>query len=259
MSTREPDPSSCFRTVQHSGTPVGERISIKISVDSTEVAVPTYLSRPPGSTSATATRNVLLYFSDVFGPFYINSQLMQDYFAGQGLTVVGIDYFDGDPVGPHLAEPGFDRAVWRDKSVARAVQWAPRWVESVRAMFGSEDVSYHAVGYCFGAPYALDLAGTGWLASAAVAHPTNLQESHFQEAKAPLFFGCAETDHAFPASARRRAEDILVERHANYYFQTFSGVSHGFATRGDPGVGSERWAKEECARGMAGWFGRFGG
>jgi dienelactone hydrolase len=45
-----------------------------------------------------------------------------------------------------------------------------------------------------------------------------------------------ETDAAFPASLRRRAEDILVEKKATYYFQIFSGVSHGFGTRADPEV-----------------------
>lgn len=45
-----------------------------------------------------------------------------------------------------------------------------------------------------------------------------------------------ETDHTFPAESRRRAEDILAEVKAVYYVQLFSGVSHGFATRGDPDV-----------------------
>ncbi|KAH7925374.1 alpha/beta-hydrolase [Leucogyrophana mollusca] len=244
----------CFQTVQHTGTPVGEAITITIA-DGTEV--PTYLSGPPVSTDATGPKNIILYFSDVFGPFYINSQLIQDYFASHGFTVLGIDYFNGDPVGGHLGQPGFDRATWRDKALKQAIAWVPQWVEVVKARYGTEGVRYHAVGYCFGAPYSLELAGSGLLASAVVAHPTNLQEHHFRAAKAPLLFGCAETDQAFPPESRRRAEDILVEMKAPYYFQIFSGVSHGFATRGDPSVDSERWAKEECARGMVEWFKRF--
>jgi len=46
----------------------------------------------------------------------------------------------------------------------------------------------------------------------------------------------AETDYAFPAESRRRAEDILAEVKATYHIQVFSGVVHGFATRGDPTV-----------------------
>jgi dienelactone hydrolase len=49
-----------------------------------------------------------------------------------------------------------------------------------------------------------------------------------------------ETDHTFPKESRRRAEDILEEVKATYYVQLFSGVSHGFGTRGDPEVENSR-------------------
>ncbi|KAJ7666979.1 hypothetical protein DFH06DRAFT_1295087 [Mycena polygramma] len=66
-----------------------------------------------------------------------------------------------------------------------------------------------------------------------------------------------ETDHTFPAEFRRRAEDILVEKKAQYQVQLFSGVSHGFATQGDSEQPDNRYAKEESARGIVGWFTRF--
>jgi hypothetical protein len=49
-----------------------------------------------------------------------------------------------------------------------------------------------------------------------------------------------EDDHLFPLAPRRRAEDIMVARKCTYYLQVFSGVTHGFAVRGDPGVETER-------------------
>lgn len=64
----------CFTTVAHSGTPKGESITI--------AGVPTYLSAP--QSTASDVKTVILYFSDVFGPFYINAQLIQDYYASQG-------------------------------------------------------------------------------------------------------------------------------------------------------------------------------
>jgi hypothetical protein len=48
-----------------------------------------------------------------------------------------------------------------------------------------------------------------------------------------------ETDFTFPTESRRRAEDILIETKATYHIQLFSGVNHGFATRGDPAITSE--------------------
>jgi Dienelactone hydrolase family len=49
-----------------------------------------------------------------------------------------------------------------------------------------------------------------------------------------------ETDSTFPKESRRRAEDILEEVKATYHVQIFSGVTHGFGTRGDPDVENSR-------------------
>jgi hypothetical protein len=46
----------------------------------------------------------------------------------------------------------------------------------------------------------------------------------------------AETDQTFPTESRHRAEGILAEIKATYHVQVFSGVVHGFATRGDPTI-----------------------
>jgi hypothetical protein len=67
----------CFTTVAHSGAPKGESITI--------AGVPTYLSAP--QSPASGVKTVILYFSDVFGPFYINAQLVQDYYASQGTSM----------------------------------------------------------------------------------------------------------------------------------------------------------------------------
>ncbi|KAG6848729.1 hypothetical protein H0H93_014564 [Arthromyces matolae] len=73
----------------------------------------------------------------------------------------------------------------------------------------------------------------------------------------PLLLVCAETDKSFPLESRRRAEDILAEAKAIYHISVFSGVSHGFATRCNLEIENERWAKEEAARQIIGWFTRF--
>lgn len=56
----------------------------------------------------------------------------------------------------------------------------------------------------------------------------------------PQFYVMIETDHTFPLTARRRAEDILVAAKSTYHIQVFSGVAHGFAVRGDPNIETER-------------------
>lgn len=69
----------CFTGVKHSGTPVGKTTSF--------ADIPTYISAPSiesQSATGTAPKKVVLFFSDVYGPFYLNGQLVQDYFASQG-------------------------------------------------------------------------------------------------------------------------------------------------------------------------------
>ncbi|KAK7448135.1 hypothetical protein VKT23_013894 [Stygiomarasmius scandens] len=68
---------------------------------------------------------------------------------------------------------------------------------------------------------------------------------------------CTENDHTFPLPARRRAEDLLIEAKATYCIHVFSGVVHGFATKGDPNDSDNRWAKEESASSVVRWFKRF--
>ncbi|KAJ7580257.1 Alpha/Beta hydrolase protein [Mycena floridula] len=240
----------CFSPgVKHTGTAIGI---------TTEIAdVPTYLSEPPASSVGTGPKKVIFFFSDIHGPFFLNNQLLQDYFASHGFYVAGIDYFLGDPLDlENLNKPDFNREAWRAKAFKQAQELTPKWVEGLRTKYGS-DAKYCAVGYCFGAPYAVELAATDKLVAAAFAHPSALSEEQFASVTKPLFLSCAETDRPFPAEARRKAEDMLVAAKKQYCIQVFSGVSHGFAVRGNPDVPDERWAKEESARGIIGWFSRF--
>jgi dienelactone hydrolase len=127
----------------------------------------------------------------------------------------------------------------------------------VKEMYGTAGTQYTAVGYCFGAPFTIDLAATDLVVAAAFAHPVSINEDQFKNLKKPLFLSCPEVDPAFDLQARRRAEDIMAENKAVYHIQVFSGVAHGFATRGDPADEHASWAKQESARGILQWFERF--
>jgi len=243
-----PPGDCCFTGFKHVGTPIGKTIDI--------AGVPTYITEPTTKQSEGQPKKVVLFFPDIHGPFFLNNQLIQDYFAGSGFVVLGIDYFFGDPLHLRLDEPNFDRQAWMAKAKEKAADAVPRWLKAVREKFGA-DSKYCAVGYCFGAPYVMDLAGTDDIVAAAFAHPAFLTEDQFTNIKKPLFLSCAETDHTFLLESRRRAEDLLVAAKAQYYIQVFSGVVHSFAVRGNPDVENERWAKEESARGIIRWFTRF--
>jgi len=241
-----PPGDCCVQGVKHTGVPVGRIETI--------AGVQTYISDPP--TNTTGPTKVVLFFSDIYGAFFENAKLLQDYFASHGFHVLGLDYFFGDPIHLHTSDPKFDRPAWIAKSRKRATDVTPGWINAVREKYGA-DAKYNAVGYCFGGPFALEIATTDNVVAAAFAHPAFLNEDHFKKLKKPLLLSCAETDHTFPSESRRRAEDILAEIKATYHVQLFSGVVHGFATRGDPAVEHIRWAKEESARSVINWFLRF--
>ncbi|TFY77139.1 hypothetical protein EWM64_g6871 [Hericium alpestre] len=242
-----PPGECCFKTVQHTGTPVGTWEHVG--------GMDTYIAYPP--TRQKRYESVVLFFSDVYGSLYINNQLLIDYFASHGYLVLGPDYFEGDPIFKHRGvEPDFDTNAWIEPKRKRAYELLPPWIEAVKAKYGAQQTKYAAVGYCFGARTCLTRA-SDWLAAGAIAHPAFLTEDHFQHLKQPLLLSCAEIDHTFPLNSRRRAEDILIARGADYHFQVFGKVAHGFAVRGDPAVPEQKWAKEESARGIVAWFDRF--
>ncbi|KAG1742663.1 dienelactone hydrolase family-domain-containing protein [Suillus paluster] len=220
--------SCCFGGVKHAGTPVGRIEDLG--------GLQTYISEPPTFKLAT-TQKVILYLADVWGPLYLNNQLIQDYFASCGYIVLGPDYFFGNAISNH--PPGFDRPTWIVNARKAAFDAFPAWLDAVKAKYGS-DTKYCTVGYCFGAPFVMDLCSNGSVVAGALAHPAFLEERHFEKLAGPLILSCAEEDHTFPHASRRRAEDIMVARKCTYYFQVFSGVKHGFAVKGDPDVEMER-------------------
>ncbi len=68
-----PHGDACFQGVKHSGTPAGKTIDI--------AGFSTYVAEPK---SGEKVKGIILFFPDVFGPFSVNNQLLQDYFAENG-------------------------------------------------------------------------------------------------------------------------------------------------------------------------------
>ena len=53
-----------------------------------------------------------------------------------GFTVLGPDYFFGDPIQNHTDEEGWDRAAWMTKSRKGADECIPKWFEAVKEKYG---------------------------------------------------------------------------------------------------------------------------
>ncbi|KZT63926.1 alpha/beta-hydrolase [Daedalea quercina L-15889] len=239
----------CIKTVEHSGTARGtvEKIA----------GVDTYVSRPE---ELGEKRRVILFFADVYGPFFLNSQLIMDYWASNGYLVLALDYFEGDPVQNHLGQVGKNYSIEFDfvpGKMIRAKQITPDWVEAVREQYETPQTQWLAVGYCFGAPFVMESIAKDWVTAGAFGHPAVLKDHHFRNMKRPLLLSCAEVDHTFPLEFRRRAEDIMIEIKATYHIQVFSGVTHGFSLRGNINDPIAKWAKEQSASTILSWFDNF--
>ncbi|KAK4150001.1 hypothetical protein C8A00DRAFT_46497 [Chaetomidium leptoderma] len=226
----KPSGSCCLKGTIHKGEARG--------VWETTADVETYISTPP---DGKANGNVLLYFPDVWGMFP-NGLLVMDAFADAGYTVLGLDYFRGDPVWKHRknrhdqTDPDFDYEAWKRKHTAFADVAVPKWVSAVVSRYRKDNAKtkFACVGYCFGAPYVCNELAKETVAVGAFAHPAFLKEHHFRNINRPLFLSCAEIDHTFDVASRRRALDILQQGNKVYHYQLFSGVEHGFALRGNP-------------------------
>jgi hypothetical protein len=76
-----PPAECCVQGVKHFGEPRGETITI--------AGIQTYISKPlVKASSQDSSKKIILYLADVFGPFYVNAQLLQDYYASHGSSQI---------------------------------------------------------------------------------------------------------------------------------------------------------------------------
>ncbi|KAG2005434.1 dienelactone hydrolase [Coprinopsis cinerea AmutBmut pab1-1] len=237
----------CLEGTEYEGIAKGWNVTI--------AGVHTYYVRPSGPPKP-GPRKVLLFYSDVYSAFFPNNFILQDWYADQGYHVLGLDYFIGDPAQNQNLTTPQEIEDWVYWAKDRADPYVPAWNAAVRAIFPS-NTKFVAVGYCFGAPYALEAAAAPDILASAFAQPAMLTEGHFYNVTQPLFASCAETDMTFPTSSRNRMMEILSEINAMHHLQVFSGTEHGFATRADLEDENAAWAKNTSAKSIAGWFNRF--
>ncbi|OQD79555.1 hypothetical protein PENANT_c048G03635 [Penicillium antarcticum] len=213
-----------------------------------------YISRPANQ----STERAILLLTDVIGHRFINAQLIADQLAANGYFVVMPDLFHGDPV--LLNRPaGFDLMAWlkgppghlptRVEPVVQAV------LKEMKSNLGCKRVG--AIGYCFGAKYAVRLLQPGLCDVAYVAHPSFVEAEELQAIKGPLSIAAAETDSIFPTSKRHESEEILVKTGQPYQINLFSGVEHGFAVRADITKPTIRFAKEAAFAQATAWFNQY--
>ncbi|QDS77215.1 hypothetical protein FKW77_002810 [Venturia effusa] len=238
-----PPRKCCTIGVKHEGSASGTLKDI--------AGTSTYVALPPSSTE-TPTRAILL-LTDVFGHRFLNNQLITDQYAANGYLTLMPDLFQGDAI-PSDPPIDFDMGAWRTKHTFEHVDPVVQaMVKELKGPFGAVNIG--GVGYCFGAKYVTRfLRGDGGLDAGFVAHPSWVAAEEVRGIEGPLSIAAAETDHVFPPEKRHDTEVILQESGNPYQITLYSGVSHGFAVRGDLSNKQVLFAKEQAFYQAIAWF-----
>lgn len=207
--------------------------------------------------SASPQEKVIVIMTDVFGNRFNNILLTADQFASAGYKVFIPDILFGDPI---PLGKSIDRDAWKQRhspEVTRKI--IDGFTKSLKHQYDPKFIG--VIGYCFGAKFAVQHINSeeGLANAAAIAHPSfvSIEEIEAIGSKKPLLISAAEEDHIFPANLRHLTEEKLKEIHAIYQLDLFSGVSHGFAARGDITKPAVKYAKEKALLDQIYWFNHF--
>lgn len=201
-------------------------------------------------------KNVIVILSDVFGIQLTNNLLIADTLAEAGYTVYIPDLFNGDSIPPAALEKGtFDFMTWKARHPnAEKLSIVAAFLKEIR----SKTTFIGLIGHCYGAKFVLEQLTSHGLADAgAIAHASQIESSDLHNVSKPVFVTSAETDGSFTVDLRHEAERVFAANKVRYQFALFSGVSHGFAVRGDISDPSVKFAKEKTISDQLCWFDQF--
>ncbi|TFY64644.1 hypothetical protein EVJ58_g2495 [Rhodofomes roseus] len=215
-------------------------------------SVECYIAEPLGEGSQ---EKAILFLTDAYGHKFVNNQLLADDFARNGYHVIVPDLFQNDavpsfvPPDASISKEEFDVAAWVERHPPEIVQGIVAQVVTALRERGVK--KFAALGYCFGARIAIDLASAEATSVCVVSHPSfwkvpDDMERYLVESKAPLLINSCEVDAMFPKEAQEKVDAILGGgRFKPGYERTYwQGCMHGFAVRGDMSNPSVRAGKE---------------
>lgn len=225
-----PPGKCCAEGNYHEGTPIGTHNEI--------FGLPTY------TTGDSSSKNIIVILTDIHGNKFNNVLLIADEIAKNGYKVLIPDILKNDPI-----KPGDDLSKWLTNHTAEiTTPIVDSFLKLVREEL--KPTFLGGIGYCFGAKYAVqNLSSTGFLDSAAIAHPSFVSIEEVKAIKRPIIISAAETDPVFTPELRHQSEDELAKLEGvRYQVDLFSGVAHGYAVKGDIADPIVRYAKEKTLK-----------
>ncbi|KAJ9102448.1 hypothetical protein QFC21_002848 [Naganishia friedmannii] len=306
--------ADCVAVVHQHGESKGSKFDLSLPLTGT---ISTYIACPPGETPDSMkqkkAKKVIVWAADVFGPHFLNNQLLVDWHAANGYLVLSPDFFHGEELDTFRSKPDFSLQEWipqwkktvkdeQGNDIDRTSLLLKEWIKEVKKMYGDSQTKYAIIGKCLlssvtmkskeadlSSPHIQDSASArlmSWstvLATksllsydlGAIVHPAHLDDdAAFDKLKKPLYASLAEQDRHFgperrntlmasltrlstPEAPDGMSGEVAGTSGYDYMVQVFSGVMHGFGTRGDMSIERNRWAKETSAKACRDWFDRF--
>lgn len=242
MASNPPGPC-CFKGFRHEGTSTGSLGDL--------YGINTY------ATGSQSNEKIIVIITDIYGHKFQNTQLIADQLGDAGYRVYIPDILFGDAIEKLDGSVNFNE--WLEKhNAVKTKEIVDRFLSGLKDEHSPKFVG--VIGHCFGAKYAVQQihASEGLADVCAIAHPSFITiEEVAAIGTKPLLISAAENDSIFPPELRHQSEAKLQEIGARYQLDLFSGVSHGFAVRGDTSDPVVKYAKEKVLLDQIYWFNHF--
>jgi len=257
--------SCCASGHLHEGTPTGtvEKIA----------GLDVYVAKP---SDGSKTKSVI-FISDVFGWNLPNTRLLADEYAKGGLYVYVPDVLDNDPVDEKYLsticpkpEEQENPALNEGKPTINLATWIPRHgddvtrprldalISAVRA--DPETKKLGAVGFCFGARYAILLGSKDATIDAIVAnHPSLLAvPDDYANITKPILINNGDKDNFLSiVEVDKIKAQFAKNKDLIHKIVIYPNASHGFAVRGDITNDHEKAIQDAAATETIAWFNQY--
>ncbi|KAI6097365.1 Alpha/Beta hydrolase protein [Pisolithus croceorrhizus] len=164
-------------------------------------------------------------------------KLLVNNFARKGYLTIAPDYLHGDPTPPYARNnPKFNVRAWTENHTEE-VTW-PLIHKVIRALREDGVTSFVVTGYCFGGPYAINLAICQTVDVLIVTHPSRIEgmtifQTLADEGKAPFLLELGSEDTELSPCDQQEIDSIFGKYCHGYKRKVWDGCPHGFAVRGD--------------------------
>ncbi|CRG87550.1 hypothetical protein PISL3812_04568 [Talaromyces islandicus] len=203
----------------------------------------------------------ILVIHDLFGWTFPNTRLLADHLADEvGATVYVPDFFGGEIFPVDVLS---DESKWKEIDLAGFLSRNTKLIrepeifdcaKALRSRLKYSSVG--AIGFCFGgwAVFRLGAKEVRLVDCVSTAHPTFLEKKEISEISVPVQILAPEIDPQYTAELKAWSNEIIPTLGVPYDYQYFPGLTHGFATRGDPQNKAERAGMERGKNAAVLWF-----